>query len=70
MKIYAIIGLVIIVGVGVLVYYAASNTSEYLDARFIEVENCEVIGDSLDRRRSGYILRKIYQCPDGMIRIR
>jgi len=70
MKIFGIVVLVFVLGFCTLIYFAVSSTNEYIDARFQEIENCEVIGDSLDRTRSGYTLRNIYQCPDGMIRIR
>ena len=71
MKIFEISVLVLIIGLVLLIYFAVTTEAEYLDAKFKEVENCEVIGDATDLGpRSHYTLRKIYKCPDGMIRIR
>ena len=54
----------------ITIWFAASKEIKYVNERVAEIENCEIIGDSLDRGHSVWHLRTIYKCPDGMIRIR
>ena len=53
-----------------LAFIGAEKQKEFTEQKMGEIKNCEVIGDALDRKKSMNILRTIYKCPDGTIKIR
>ena len=67
---FAILVITIVLGLGALIFSAASSEAEFKEARMAEIVDCKIVGDAVDRTRSTWLVRKIYECPDGMLRIR
>jgi hypothetical protein len=52
------------------VAYSVNNQNEEVEQFEQKVADCQVIGEMLDSVKGGQrVVRTIYQCPDGMMRI-